>query len=77
MLRKNFSFPVMGTVVLLLALCVVAGASQAQAESAGQLQYWVTMDQDAAAVCAQQGDLHDLSYSHNCSSNKLVRINQL
>jgi hypothetical protein len=45
--------------LFLLAVFIAAGASQAQAQSAGQLQYWVTMDKDLASVRAQRGDFKE------------------
>ena len=61
MLRKRFSFVVVGTMLFLLAVFIAANASQAQAESraAGQLQYWVTIEKDLASVRAQQGDFKE------------------
>jgi hypothetical protein len=59
MLRKSFSFVVVGAVLFLLAVFIAAGASQVQAQSAGQLQYWVTMEKDLASVRAQQGDFKE------------------
>ncbi|UCB53502.1 MAG: hypothetical protein JSV10_05355, partial [Candidatus Zixiibacteriota bacterium] len=61
MLRKSFSFVVRGAVLFLLAVFMVAGASEVQAESrtGGQLQYWVTIDGDLAGVRAQQGDFKE------------------
>ncbi|NIM05542.1 MAG: hypothetical protein GTO53_06095, partial [Planctomycetales bacterium] len=59
MLRKSFSFVVAGTMLFLLAVFIAAAASQAQAESAGQLQYWVTIQEGLASVRAQQGDFKE------------------
>ena len=61
MLRRSFSFLKRGAVLCLLAVFMVAGASEVQAESggAGQLQCWVTIDGDAANVRFQQNDLEE------------------
>jgi fibronectin type 3 domain-containing protein len=61
MLRKSFSFVVVGTMLLMLVVFIAAGALQVQAQSrgAGQLQYWVTIERDLASVRAQQGDFKE------------------